>query len=615
MRFPFALKLGIAVSSLAVLTTGLASYWIFHQGRSIVIDQMSNRLKDIGRAGSYLFQEQEIDALKELLEQVSIHSSFNETKEQLESLNSEEIGSYESIPASVSSQTMKSSSFQKIVQILRWIREGTRDEIYPKNRQLPALDVIRKKSNDIPSMEYVYLLTPVKDFPTSQYLLYLVDSDYLPADDDGTGEPYEGNPIGNITRTLTPEMGMGFSGNAITEQDFTRDQWGDVVISGYVPILDRTGKILCVLGMDYNVEGSANKISLLRNFCIAAVLFAFLLSIFVAFVVARWLNKPVSILEKGAQLVAQGDFGTRINVKSRDEMGDLGYAFNTMLDKIDDYATNLQSLNQAFERFVPREFLFHMGQENIQDVRLGDQNERNMTVVFADIRSFTALSETMTPKENFEFLNRYLGHVTPSIRSNHGFIDKFIGDAIMALFPRKPEDAIEGSIQMLTHLQSFNVQRKKQNIAPINIGIGIHGGRLMLGTIGEENRMEGTVIADAVNLTSRLEGLTKQFGVNIIISEETLQKAKKSKNTFFSRFLGLVRVKGKKAALKVFEVYNADSEEQIELKKKTQKTFETGILYFQNGKYQTAFKHFSDVLRKNPLDKPAKLYHKKISRR
>ncbi|MCB0315312.1 MAG: response regulator, partial [Calditrichaeota bacterium] len=143
---------------------------------------------------------------------------------------------------------------------------------------------------------------------------------------------------------------------------------------------------------------------------------------------------------------------------------------------------NLKMINAAYARFVPHEFLRTLGRESIVDVRLGDQVQGDMTVLFSDIRSFTSLSEKMTPKENFDFLNEYLRYVIPPIRNYRGFIDKYIGDAIMAMFPRQPEDAVQAAIDSIRQLRDYNDLRRKRGEVPIQISIGLHTGTLMLGT-------------------------------------------------------------------------------------------------------------------------------------
>jgi len=266
---------------------------------------------------------------------------------------------------------------------------------------------------------------------------------------------------------------------------------------------------------------------------------------------------------------------------------------------------NLLNINTAYGRFVPNEFLRTLGRESILDVKLGDQIQGAMTVLFSDIRSFTSISEGMTPKENFEFLNEYLKYVIPPIRQHNGFIDKYIGDAVMAIFPMSSEDAVKASIGMLKQLEEYN--RKSKLKFALQIGVGLHTGTLMLGTIGDEDRMDGTVISDTVNLASRLEGLTKKYGASIIISEDTLTGIE-SPEQYHSRFLGKVQVKGKQEAVAVFEVYDGDPERIRELKMNTTSDFEEGLHHYFVREFIKAAACFKKVLTVNPDDKTAKLY-------
>lgn len=182
-------------------------------------------------------------------------------------------------------------------------------------------------------------------------------------------------------------------------------------------------------------------------------------------------------------------------------------------------------LNAAMARFVPSEFLSMLGREGIIDVQLGDSVARDMTVLFSDIRSFTTISAGLTPQENFEFLNGYLREVGPVIRENNGFIDKYIGDAIMALFPGPVDDALAAAQGMHAAVARYNETLEAKGMPPMEIGVGLHTGGLMLGTIGESERIEATVISDVVNTASRLESSTKQYGVGILCSGDVLQRA------------------------------------------------------------------------------------------
>ncbi|PKL76652.1 MAG: histidine kinase, partial [Candidatus Melainabacteria bacterium HGW-Melainabacteria-1] len=268
----------------------------------------------------------------------------------------------------------------------------------------------------------------------------------------------------------------------------------------------------------------------------------------------------------------------------------------------------LAKINMAYSRFVPREFLSFLGRESIVSVQLGDQVQKEMAILFSDIRSFTSLSESMTPKENFDFLNSYLRRVSPAIRENGGIIDKYIGDAILALFPRSAEDGLKAAIDMLTMVRhSINPTRRARGYQPIEIGIGLHTGSLMLGTIGENERMEGTVIADAVNVASRLEGLTKTFQTALLVSEALLQ-AVPTRTHYAQRLLGHVQVKGKRERVRIYEVCEADGDALRAHKLATRLSFEAGVEAFEQGDYAQATARFGAVLADNSADLPALAY-------
>ena len=181
-----------------------------------------------------------------------------------------------------------------------------------------------------------------------------------------------------------------------------------------------------------------------------------------------------------------------------------------------------------------------------------------MSIFFLDIRDFTSLSENMSPRDNFRFLNSFLGVFGPIIRAHGGFVDKYPGDGIMALFPGKPDDALLAALEMRERLVAYNEGRVKGGYPPIRFGIGIHTGPLMLGTIGENNRMDSTVISDTVNAASRIEGLNKKFATDILFSGATLRSLAEP-GRFDSRLAGEEMVKGKARAVQVYELVSGEA--------------------------------------------------------
>ena len=264
-------------------------------------------------------------------------------------------------------------------------------------------------------------------------------------------------------------------------------------------------------------------------------------------------------------------------------------------------------LTDAYGRFVPHEFLYFLGYESIVEVKLGEAVQMEMSILFSDIRDFTTLSEKMTPEDNFKFINSYLSSMEPAIAENNGFIDKYIGDAIMALFSGSADDAVKAGIAMLTQLTEYNQGRSKAGYIPIHIGIGINTGSLMLGTVGGPKRMDSTVISDAVNLASRIEGLTKNYGVSLLIGEHTFN-ALSDPNLYEIRHIDRVKVKGKSEPVSVYEVFDADPPSLREGKLITKSLFEEALQLYNQGLYRQAARFFQKCLRINPGDKVSEIY-------
>lgn len=269
---------------------------------------------------------------------------------------------------------------------------------------------------------------------------------------------------------------------------------------------------------------------------------------------------------------------------------------------------NLQSTNKAYQRFVPLQFLELLKRENITDVRLGDQTARDMTVLFTDIRAFTELSETLSPEDNFNFLNSYLKRMAPIVSAHGGFVDKYIGDAIMALFPGSPEQAVRAAIAMQAEVRNYNQHRASMNYAPIRIGIGVHTGQLMLGIIGAEERLEGTVISDTVNTAARIEGLTRAYGVGLLVSGTVREKLLASGENVPHRLLGRVRVKGRRESVDIYELLDAYPEADRPAFVETAEQFERAVRAALKGRREESVRDFREVLERNPADTVAEFY-------
>lgn len=387
-------------------------------------------------------------------------------------------------------------------------------------------------------------------------------------------------------------------------------------LAEYIPLIDAHDVPVAVLAVN---EPATKYVETMRSAIITFIvimLACIVLAFILGYLLARSILLPIRHLMKGVEQASAGNLEHTIEVKTKDELGILANAFNSMTSQLKDLFGTLERKNAAFERFVPIEFLRHLHREAVEDIDLGDASQEHMSVLFSDVRSFTSLSESMTPAETFAFLNEYLKYIGPNIVRHGGFIDKYIGDAIMALFAgthiNSAHDAIASAVGMIDKLHEFNWERQKKLLVPVNIGIGIHSGDLTLGTIGFDRRMESTVIGDTVNLASRVEGLTKMYGITIGITEVTYQGLAES-HSFFIREVDTVQVKGKEKAITIYEVFNGDSSPVKEAKCATLKKYNEALHLYRLRQWKDALRLFKEIQGQLPSDKITALYTERCS--
>jgi CheY-like chemotaxis protein len=262
---------------------------------------------------------------------------------------------------------------------------------------------------------------------------------------------------------------------------------------------------------------------------------------------------------------------------------------------------NLQRINRATGKFVPYEFLRAIGRDSITEVNLGDQVYKEVSILFLDILEYTTLSENMTPEENFFFINEFVGNLGPVIAKNNGFVNQYIGDAIMAIFPEKAEDGLRAAIGMQKKLDEFNQGRIKEGQKEVRMGIGLHTGPLIMGIIGDQHHAEPTT------------GLTRQYGVRIIVSEKSLQEIEKG-DKFHIRYLGQALVKGKQKPIKMYECIDGDEETLWKLKTDLLDDFEKGLNHFYNKEFPEASVVFNNIIKQNVEDHAAGYFYKRAAR-
>ncbi|MGA9406660.1 MAG: adenylate/guanylate cyclase domain-containing protein, partial [Bacteroidota bacterium] len=281
--------------------------------------------------------------------------------------------------------------------------------------------------------------------------------------------------------------------------------------------------------------------------------------------VARDINQSTKKLVAGLKEVEEGSFDHEVKIYSTDEFSTIGNGFNRMIAGL----RERNFIKDTFGNYVAptvMEKILHEGMnaEGGQGFRLGGER-RTVTILISDIRDFTKRTEESSAEAIVDLLNRYLESMVSIVERYDGTVDKYIGDALMVLFgaPLAKEDdpdrAVQAALAMRAELSRLNAEMNhgyRKKFSPIRIGIGIHTGEVVAGSIGSANRLEYTVIGDAVNLASRIEGLTKQFQTDILISEATV---KELKGSYALTRLRRTKVKGKKGGVVVFKARNIGS--------------------------------------------------------
>lgn len=287
--------------------------------------------------------------------------------------------------------------------------------------------------------------------------------------------------------------------------------------------------------------------------------------------------------------------------------------FKKRIEEAEEREEAMRRIHEVTTRFVPYEFISALGREKLTEVMLGDQVQREVTVFFSDIREYTTLAESMTPEDNFRFVSAYNSRMGPVIYANQGFVNQYLGDGIMAIFPKNPYDALRAAVHMQQALQTYNQERVASNRMPIRAGMGLHSGPLIMGIIGDVQRMEAATIADTVNTAARIESLTKYYSTNILLSgdsmKEITERAPQAKpdDSFSFRYLGQVQVKGKKEPVAIYECFDGDSPDQVEKKRITARTFSEAMRDYHARDFRSAVEAMQSVLAVNPTDKTAKL--------
>ena len=354
--------------------------------------------------------------------------------------------------------------------------------------------------------------------------------------------------------------------------------------------------------IEFLYDTRSDILTMIARYCLAIIAVITILLVFSTLIMIRIIKRAT----KTVRSIAEGDLSARVNYKSKDELGEICSQVDEMAINLEKSFAEKDRTEKFYYKFVPEKFREYLGKKRFTDLSLGDASSRELTVLFCDIRSFSINSEIMTAKENFAFVNTIYGKAGPIIREHNGFVDKYIGDAVMALF-EKADDAVACGIDLYKAIVLNPVTAQELKVSDINIGIGIHTGMAMIGIVGETERLSGTVISDTVNLSSRLESLTKQYKTAILVSKDTIDRLS-SPEDLSLRYLGMIQVAGVNEVKGVYEVLDCLKEDIKRVRSANSTNFREALRLFQLGRRDDAIKALETLVSEGRNDNITDMY-------
>jgi len=412
----------------------------------------------------------------------------------------------------------------------------------------------------------------------------------------------------NLFRTDEPVMGEDLNNLMRGEPNVdTSELFNGKWTFANTPVYNSAGEVAGKLEIGVDMTGHEIVSAMLKRY-VAYIVAAICVIIMAALcVLISVIIKRLSVVGRVLHNIASGDRSARVIYMARDELGKVSHGLNNMAEELQFQFDRITRLNESTIRFVPVQFMEQLGVSDITKMNLGDNVQRDINILFFDIRYFSVNSEMMTARENFEFINKLLGIAGPIIRKHNGFVDKYIGDAAMALFVDGME-AVRAGIELFQTLVIDKTTRVTIGVDGINIGVGIHSGSVMMGIVGENERLSSTVISANVNLASRVEGLTKQTSSGLLITRDTLNQLAGHESEFSYRFIGMVQAAGVNVVVGLFDMLDALPPKDKKNRLRTKTVFESGVRKYHMKDYASAVQRFQKVLSVDPDDKCA-LHH------
>lgn len=413
-----------------------------------------------------------------------------------------------------------------------------------------------------------------------------------------------------LASTLTPDKRRP-SEQALLSQTWQFEENFDLMMDGQnfvsvaLPVRESRGEYFIAL-LQRSLDEALAPYERLHLLVASVFFIAVLLLISGGVYIARRITKPVTILARGAKEIEEGHYELNIEVDQEDELGQLAVRFGSMAKGLADRDKIRGVLGKVVSPAIAEELL-------TKGVELGGE-DRDATILFSDIRNFTAMCEAQSAKDVITVVNKILTRFSVIIDRYNGVVDKYIGDAVMALFgvpvdnENQAQDAVMAALDMISELVVINEILADSKVPEVGLGVGVNSASVVAGNMGSETRLNYTVIGDGVNLAARLEGLTKFYGVPILVSEATMSRCP----DIYFREIDSVRVKGKKQAQTIFQplglkagVSGTEIAEHEE--------FRSGLSHYRRQQWEQAVDIFSGLSEQSPEELLYRIYLQRVT--
>lgn len=377
--------------------------------------------------------------------------------------------------------------------------------------------------------------------------------------------------------------------------------------SGYIfsmrPIYDNNDKIVGIfqVGMNYDGYIRLTEKNLLFNNLKVLILLTLGMIIVLGLIIFK-IVLPIGILTKKVSKVDENNLDVNVNINSGDEVEALADAFISMTNNLKEIIENMTVLKDAYYKFVPEEFFKVLEKNDVTDVDLGDNVKLDMCIINSSISNYYEVSSELTKEDNFRHINDYLGVIAPVIRDNMGIIDRYLDRGLIGIFGNDGLNAVQAAILGGNELKK--IERLNEHFV---FNFGIHRGEMLMGIIGEKERVQTIILSDNVTITSELQELAYVFNSTILATASVLNPFL-DEIEFGYRNIGHIIMKGRRQSLEMYDVYESDHEHLRKKKQKTEKDFLQAIEDYKNKKFREARSGFVKVLSKNSDDNIAKAY-------